>query len=238
MKIMTLNIQNGGEVEVIDHNMENIDVLVMNEFQLKNKTAFKNKLNLSKFVFFQGPDVPAEKDQRNSVFIASKVQVSSKSKPSKINKTKHFWEECFISDIYVLAVYIPTDGGVWGKSKSIMWNAIIDRASEAKEKNQKLIILGDLNTAMAEDCQNDSTTFDKYIADLKKLGFIDAWEVKHKDCESNDRWTWYSSNANGKRLDYVFLSPALKNSLKSAEHLHGYRINDYTDHSAVLVELQ
>ena len=73
---------------------------------------------------------------------------------------------------------------------------------------------------------------------MQKLGFIDTWEFKHLKDLTDDRWTWYSPKGNGRRLDYIFVSPELKPLIVSAKHIHDFRKSKLTDHSAVLLELK
>lgn len=239
MKLATLNLHNGGQLQVFDNNMLENDFIAFEEFQAENKLAFENLLKPAGFSHSQGPDVPVAKECRNSVYVTTKLNAVPVGKPTSINQVKHFWEECAVDNkIHILSLYIPVNSGTWRQHKGTMWDAVIGRASVATSQNEKLIIMGDMNTALQQDCQVGSTTNDSMIASLKnKFGFVDAWEKKHPNCLSSDRWTWYSDIGNGKRLDYVFLSPALKNSLKAAEHIHIYRNNGLTDHSALMVEL-
>jgi len=239
-KILILNIENGGNSSLINSLMQMSDIVVVAlvEFQLVNRAKFTTILSSKGFTSFQGPDVPKTAGIRNSVFVASKGIITNKLKPNSISQVKHFWEEFSLGNgLNVLSVYVPVASGTWTKYKNIIWKAILARAKVAQEQKEKLIIMGDLNTALPADCSVGSTVGDYNIVTLKKYGFIDSWEYKHANDTSNNRWTWYDGQGNGKRLDYIFISKELKSSIKSADHLHSFRMGRSTDHSAVAIEL-
>ena len=66
------------------------------------------------------------------------------------------------------------------------------------------------------------------------LGFVDTWRDTHP--EGRD-YTWYSSAGNGFRLDYIWASPQLAQSVQRVWHDHEARLTHSSDHSAVIAEL-
>ena len=72
---------------------------------------------------------------------------------------------------------------------------------------------------------------------------FDSWRLNHSNIYQNkiknkfDAWTWYSSNEIGRRLDYIFVSKNIINTL-NAEHFHEERTAGYSDHSAVHITFE
>ena len=72
---------------------------------------------------------------------------------------------------------------------------------------------------------------------------FDSWRLNHANIYQNkikdkyDAWTWYSSNGIGRRLDYIFVSKNIINTL-NAEHFHEERTAGYSDHSAVHITFE
>ena len=77
--------------------------------------------------------------------------------------------------------------------------------------------------------------------------FIDTW--RHLNPSATE-YTYYSKypnrrnkqerssqNHNGFRLDYVFVSPPLRDGIISARHVHHVREQELSDHSIVVSEL-
>jgi len=69
---------------------------------------------------------------------------------------------------------------------------------------------------------------------LNKAGWIDSWRYLNP---RKKEFTWYSNVKNGFRLDYAYLSPALKQYLLQVNHSHQERIDKLSDHSSLIIEL-
>ena len=109
------------------------------------------------------------------------------------------------------------------------YNHLIELMQKKILNNEKLIIVGDFNTAHEEidlarpkENQNRSGFLKQereVLDNLLKLGFIDSFRLFNKDGEN---YTWWDPITKardrnvGWRIDYVFISKNLKKNLKSA----------------------
>lgn len=222
---------------------QNVDIVIINEFQLWAKDFFVAYFNEYGYTNNEGPYVPFGKYARNSVFIVSKhdVEITSVSRKSPMPKASHRWIEVKFGskndNTTILGIHIPENQS-W-QDKGDFWNCVIERAEIAKKTNEKLIIIGDFNTGLEIDTQGTLFTHIDKMRQLIDIGFIDAWNNNHTI--ENERWTWKSDTGKGFRLDYAFLSPVLAQSgrLVKAKHIHDFRDgkDPLTDHSALYVEL-
>lgn len=133
-----------------------------------------------------------------------------------------------INDIDVFGFYFPL-----GEAKEPYWDWLLANANELRARN--VLLVGDFNTGKCGideagegfDCQ------DKHEA-LEVLGFVDTWRSAHPE---GREYTWYSSAGNGFRLDYIWASPQISQSVQQVWHDHEARITRSSDHSAVIAEL-
>ena len=161
-----------------------------------------------------------------------------------------------LDEIYIYGVYAPAGLG----KRKVFWDCCITPVQK-KLKNRKSIIIGDFNEYETGDVYKEFGKPSKLRAEhdqqrskldqLKKDGWVDAWEEKHKNYKAAhdmDRFTYYHNKiidsnpiptmqSYGRRLDYAFLSKSLSKHLVAAEHLHDVRQDGLSDHSALLIEL-
>jgi exonuclease III len=151
-----------------------------------------------------------------------------------------------------LCVHIPgatdnkfgSDGcGLSGKKrKELFWDQVICYAQ--LHRNERVVILGDLNTGLQEDAQGTPFELSDYIRVLRLEKYVDTWRFLNP---GKREFTWYSKRRNkelsisedhnGFRLDYIFVSQALRESIVSCEHVHTVRSDSVSDHSIVLADL-
>ncbi len=137
-------------------------------------------------------------------------------------------------DFYVVSVYTPNakDDLSRVKLRHEHWDPAFLAYMKELEKKKPVIFGGDLNVAhtpddLANPRQNEGKkgfTIEERegIARIIKAGFIDTFRMF---TEGKGFYTWWSHFANsrernvGWRIDYLFVSPALKARVKSAEIL-------------------
>jgi exodeoxyribonuclease-3 len=248
--VLTWNIRQGGGKNcekiiayLISHNP---DFIVLTEYQNKNGPLFLKVLKAKGYFVFTSS--PADKE--NGILIASKVQFEQDSS-AQIFDDKQRWISLYLPslDLHVLAIHIPgavdhkfVDGvGSSGKSrKERMWQSIIEYATQHLEN--KTIIIGDFNTGLKEDAEGTPFVLSKYMKELIKFGYVDAWRKLNGDAKE---YTWYSQHKvdgvtrdrNGFRLDYIFASPKCADLIHQCYHSHEERRLKISDHSLLLAEI-
>ena len=83
-----------------------------------------------------------------------------------------------------------------------------------------------------------------YMASLIDTGFIDTWRAQHPYARD---YTWYSKrkdkttgksqDLNGFRLDYIFVSPALRHAIAEVAILHEPRTAGASDHASAIANI-
>ncbi|WP_163970342.1 endonuclease/exonuclease/phosphatase family protein [Oceanobacillus halotolerans] len=236
LKLLTWNIRHGGAKKKIKHIIQsfilhNADINVITEFR-ENESGNKlhRSLHENGWVFQQGSNPPKGK---NGILIASKIPFEVPViHHDYLPQAKHRWNEVHLNDfnLFILGVHIPSIGDKWGKENH--WESIIQYAKH--KLDSKSVIIGDFNTGLTEDGEGTPFKLVQYMHELNDMGWIDSWRVYHN--RVND-FTWYSHADNGFRLDYAYVSPALKENILVSYHSHKERIDKYSDHSLVICEL-
>jgi exodeoxyribonuclease-3 len=150
-------------------------------------------------------------------------------------------------DLNALCIHIPdattgkydADGhGISGKRrKENFWDAVVTYSQS--HKGEKTILLGDLNTGFKEDAQGTPFVLSERMGVLRLEKYADAWRLLNPTAKRE--YTWYSKQKgedyNGFRLDYVFVSAALRASVTHAEHVHHVRVGKLSDHAMVMADV-
>lgn len=139
-------------------------------------------------------------------------------------------------DLSLVAVYMPYADG---PEKEALWTAL-NRYAEA-HSDRRFVIAGDMNSSTAGETESGYVYTPQPLEQMRSIA-TDAWAyVADRDGRANsERYTWYATRGErrfGLRLDYAFLSPALRPHFLDARHDHGIRERGLSDHSALLVDL-
>lgn len=153
-------------------------------------------------------------------------------------------------EFYLVNVYTPNSKHDLSRLKlrETEWDPGFLGLLKELEKTKPVITCGDFNAAHTEidlarpkdNEQNAGYTPEerKGIDNLINAGFIDTFRALHPD---EKRYTWWTWRANararniGWRIDYFFISEALKKNLKSAEI---YENIAGSDHCPVSIEME
>ncbi|RUP06787.1 MAG: hypothetical protein EKK34_02950 [Mycobacterium sp.] len=107
-----------------------------------------------------------------------------------------------------------------------------------------MVMLGDFNTGFRIDTEGAMFAKSRYMADLIRTGFVDTWRQLHPDgrdytwySKRKDKMTGKSADLNGFRLDYIFVSPALRRSITDVVILHAPRIAGNSDHASLVADI-
>lgn len=167
--------------------------------------------------------------RENSVLMAAKQPLTIDDRPL-FNKN---WQEDrhIVVRGYgytIVAVYFPP-----GPKKLPAWERLLTTA--ASLATTPTLIIGDFNTGKHYlDKEGAKFIGPENIERLESLGYIDAWRRLHP---TGREYTWFSPAGNGFRLDFAFLSPSLAPRLSAAKHIHETRLDNITDHSALVIEI-
>jgi exodeoxyribonuclease-3 len=153
-------------------------------------------------------------------------------------------------DFYVVTVYTPNAKDDLSRIplRHKQWDPAFLAYCKHLEKKKPIVFCGDLNVAHTPDdlarpkeneglkgfTKEERQGFQKFL----DAGFIDTLRMFHKGAGF---YTWWSHWANarerniGWRIDYILVSPSLKNKLKSAEIHADVR---GSDHCPVSIELR
>jgi exonuclease III len=114
------------------------------------------------------------------------------------------------------------------------WQALLAWAGTTR--GQRRLLIGDFNTGRnPDDAEGYRFLCAGQFAALEREGWVEAWRHLHPE---GREFSWYSHKGRGFRLDHGFLSPAAAPLLRSSAYAHEVREQGYTDHSALVVELE
>lgn len=171
---------------------------------------------------------------QNGVLAYSRTPLAKSDMPRRSTpKSAHRWLTLHLAeaDILALCVHIPNQNERWNKDD--FWRKVC--AFAKANKSSQGIILGDFNTGLDADTENEKFLHSPQFQRLLDLGWVDCYRAVHGD---RREYSWYSPNGNnGYRLDHCFLSASLAPRLKSASFDHEVRAARLSDHSLFSVDL-
>ncbi|WP_081290115.1 endonuclease/exonuclease/phosphatase family protein [Mycobacterium asiaticum] len=253
MRLLTWNIQRGGgrRIPSIVGQIAQLqpDVVGLTEVTFGNLEVLRLSLVDRGFEHIA---TTCSAGNANSVLVASKLPFKVVENPIAQDRERWLAIELDGPKIYVLCVHIPggtdnkfgADGvGVSGKKrKELMWDQVIRFARQ--RSGDKTILLGDFNTGLPEDAEGTPFALSDYMRVLRLEKYVDTWRYLNPHARE---FTWYtkrknkgtgvSEDYNGFRLDYVFVSPALRNEIVDVRHVHEVRTDKISDHAIVLADL-
>ncbi len=145
-------------------------------------------------------------------------------------KSLHRWMPVFIPafNLTILGVHVPNQFEIWHKRE--FWDCVEGFATE--NVGTRTVIIGDLNTALDEDCEGDPIREAVYFKRLLEASWVDAWRSHNSKARE---FSWFSHRANGFRLDHCLVSPSLASSVLGSTMRHDVRTERLSDHSLLTV---
>jgi exodeoxyribonuclease-3 len=253
MRFLTWNIQSGGgrRVPVILEELERLgpDFVTLTEVTCNNLDILRSGLLRQGF---RQIETTCSEGRTNSLLVASKLPFKTLDEPVDNDSERWLAVEIEALSLKVLSVHIPgsTDNkfgqsglGLSGKKrKELFWDQVIHYAQ--RNKGDRVVVLGDFNTGLPEDAEGTPFELADRIRVLRLEKYIDTWRSLNP---GKREYTWYSKrknkdsgaseDLNGFRLDYVFVSNALRDCIISAQHVHSVRADSTSDHAAVVADL-
>lgn len=153
-------------------------------------------------------------------------------------------------NFYLVNVYTPNSKPDLSRLtlREQTWDPIFLKYLKNLEQNKPVITCGDFNAAHTEiDIARPKTNHHSAgftdeerqgITNIINADFIDTFRLAHPNAQ---RYTWWShwgharENNVGWRIDYFFISAALKNQLKSAE-IYEHQLG--SDHCPISIEME
>lgn len=179
--------------------------------------------------------------------ITKNEEVKCKTNDFSVDSTGMLWArwvELKYRDYAILGVHIP-QGEFETYSKQIkpvlFWDSIIIDSIKNLQNNNKVIVIGDLNTNIDVDSTNTQRMEILKKLCIKDKRIIDAWEQcvddeksftvnnesKEELCRSVDKDTFVAKS----RIDYALCS----NDIDFKKMIVDDRTRDFTDHSAIKI---
>jgi exodeoxyribonuclease-3 len=232
VRITTWNIRGGGGVRLgaITERLraEASDFCLLTEYRTKPGVVLRDHFS---------DHHQAETDpplNQNGILAYSKnplipIDPTRRTRPRSV----HRWLSVHMpeTDILVLGLHIPNQSERWNKDE--FWKHVC--AFAKRNKTARAIILGDLNTGLDADTENERFLHSPQFQNLLNLGWVDSYRAIHGD---RREYSWFSPNrGNGYRLDHIFLSPSLAPKLIGANYDHDVRSSRLSDHSLLSVDL-
>ncbi|CAM3162420.1 endonuclease/exonuclease/phosphatase family protein [Mycobacterium intermedium] len=253
MRFLTWNIQSGGgkRISSIAKAVEELspDFVALTEVTSGNLTQLQESLSRQGLTHIA---TTCDGGRGYSVLVASKMPFDVET--DNIEQDQERWLAVYLPsvELKVLSIHIPgttddkfgADGyGISGKMrKKRLWNEVIRYATQ--NKDQRVVLLGDFNTGLEEDAQGTPFELSHYMRVLYAQNYTDVWRSLHPNARE---FTWYtkrknketgiSEDYNGFRLDYVFVSPCLRDNIVSGQHIHTVRKEKLSDHAIVVADL-
>lgn len=231
MRLLTWNIRAGGGKRTEDIARQILackaDVVVLTEFRHRPGARLIELLSPSGYNIQAGQiDGP-----HNCTAVLSRSPLEPVRSP-RTPASAHRWVACRLPgyELTILGVHVPNQTEAWNKREFL--ECFEDFA--AQHRDGRAVLMGDLNTALDEDCEGDPIRAAVTLKRLHAAGWVDAW----RQCNPCAReFTWYSHKLNGFRLDHCLVSPALGDRVEGAEYRHDVRAKGFSDHSLLVVDL-
>jgi len=237
MRITAWNIRAGGGrrcadiVRVVAE--EAPDVVVFTEFRPLPGVALTGALGDLGFRHHVCGTVRTGSEPKglNCVCVLGRVPLAPIEGPA-LPESSHRWVAVEVEDgPVVLAVHVPNQSEIWNK------RGFLDCVRQFADTfvGREALIVGDLNTALDEDCQGDPIREAVFLKHLIATGWTDAWRACNPEAAE---YTWFSHKANGFRLDHCFASPSMADGLVACRLRHDVRTERISDHSLLTVDFR
>ncbi|OPX57984.1 MAG: Endonuclease/Exonuclease/phosphatase family protein [Methanomassiliicoccales archaeon PtaB.Bin134] len=234
MRIMEWNLQYGGSQERFPGILEavrrhNPDLLVLLEFRPEKVIEVSLSLAALGYPYILNSQPPP---RTNGILTASKTALRQ-LQDHRVSTSPHRWMEVSPegSDLRVLAVHIPGASDLSGKLEH--WRALMDYAQEAVDAQSRAVIIGDLNTGLAQDTEGTPFLGQEHLSSLLDMGWRDVWREYHR---VGREYSWYSSSGKGMRTDHALASPHIHHPMW-AKYSHHERETGLSDHSVLIMDI-
>ncbi len=234
MRIVGLNIRHGarGKLDELVPTVEGYgaDVFVFGEYHADQKGE-RIKEKLSDIGFKYSVDGGRGQDNDNGVAIFSRIPFEVIDEKRELGEHHHKVVEVSFERFKLVGVYFPNK-----QKKKPVFEYLMGYCENNIEKC--VAIVGDYNTCKAEDMEGGGVPLKEYMYKFEELGWLDGWRKFHP---YKTEFSWYSKKRdggkNGFRLDHIICTPSFSNALTGVNYCHKTRESGFTDHSALIIDL-
>ena len=230
MKILTLNIQQGGGSRapgIVDWlNEAKSDIVILTEFRPGATGAiFTSGLRKQGLSHFRYTDAARG---RNSVLLASRFPITQRSIPTDTDDS-HRLVAVEVERISLIGVYFAQKN-----QKISLFDTLTQKTRELIVQDS--LIMGDFNTGKSgEDGGTKPFYAEEKFSQLLDLGWVDAWRSRNPEAVEH---SWFSTQGNGFRIDHALASPSLNKRITEAIYDHSVREARLSDHSALSIRIE
>ena len=230
MKIIEWNIRQGGGTRIssISDSIRNhdADYYVLTEYR-NNMNGLELIETMAKNGYGYHFAAQADKN-KNTVMIASKHDFSATLFPEELGDKDSSVIRIENEELVLYGTYFPQK-----KEKEKIFEFLLKEM--AIENSKPTIFIGDFNTGKPFLDEEKNTFYcSKYMDVIEQRGYVDAWRHVHQD---KREFTWYSNKGNGFRIDHTFIHSSHKNNIVGCDYSHEVRINRFSDHSMMEIEI-
>ncbi len=231
MRIVTWNIRAGGgkRIERIAQVLlqESADLLVLTEYRSRPCQPLHAVLESEGYRSLAGTLEGAH----NCVYVAGRDDLIPAAAP-RLPISQHRWISAHLPtlDLHVVGAHVPNMSEKWNKRDFL---ESLEAFAEHHVEGRGMII-GDLNTALDEDCQGSPIREAIFLKRMFARGWVDAWRCCNADRQD---YSWFSQLRNGFRLDHCLVTPSLGDRVRTAHYRHDVLTEGLSDHAMLIVEL-
>ncbi|UXA10246.1 hypothetical protein KXD97_19105 [Mycobacterium sp. SMC-8] len=224
-RVVALNILHGGgsRVDALARRLlsYDADVLVLTEFRPTGTGKILiDRLEASGYeVSYPAPVI------QNSVLVAARAGINRAWAFSDELEARRLW--CVdVDGLVVCGVGMPNK-----YAKLPYWEALVDSGRSGWVD----LFVGDFNTGdnnLDKDPRGARFVAAEMPGRLVETGYVDLWRSAHAGVRE---YSWFSNTGNGFRIDHAFATPKLARTVTGCEFDHAPRVEQETDHSALIV---
>jgi exonuclease III len=248
LRVLGVNIRSGGSRSLADPLLARClgwapDAIVLSEFRDNPLGSYLRRHLQDAGLLHQAA---SEGHRGNGVLIASRRSFTAMRNPFGLTEDEYpnAIIEARFDDLRLMGAYLPGQD-----RKRPHLRCLIATAQRYNEAGIDAMCIGDFNSGRNETdieinlgrtrLADEFSTADLY-AELERY-WTEAWLYRHPN-EIDFSWYPFRRSApavrrNGWRIDKAFVSKPLLRRVVSAEYDHGFRLENLTDHSGLIVDL-
>jgi exonuclease III len=229
MRLLAWNIRQGGGsrlsriVEALQRH--DADILVLSEYR-GGPSAIRLLAALDTLGYRYATTL-APPPGRTGVLIAARCLFQEHGPVEGVSEPCRLVSVAFAS-FRLVGVYMPNL-----LAKIPYWEALITLCSDC---TGPALAIGDFNTCRPYLDEAGAIDRCAYFMDrIAEIGFCDLWRQRNPELRE---FSWFSTRANGFRIDHAFVSEALAARVGPIRYSHEERLAGLSDHSPLILELE
>ncbi len=169
---------------------------------------------------------------RNFLLLASRFPLRLQPSDGLLD-TSGRWLHAIVGGVRVMLMHVPNRS----KAKWQFHAEVIAQLSQFR--SESAIAMGDTNTGQPGLDEENKCLYRKegaWMEEIKSIGWQDVWREQNP---KGREFTWYSNHGNGFRLDQVFATADVAESMSRVRHDWGNRgrAGKLSDHAAIVFDV-